>query len=272
MKLPVRTRDGLTLVELMITIILVGVLGLVIYSLLNTGTVLGAKNTAVNTAHQQARSALLQMTQTLHSAVSVPELIDVNSNRTNIAPAAGIAFQLWAGGPYKITADTADAWQSVTINATAPPTPQVGQRVIIPTYGVESNITAVSGTAPGIVTLTLTPPTAPPPAPASTPVPITGTTAPTNYNVPCFITERCSYIVDNGALQWRKPWSSGTPFVIARGINTAVLPFTLSNSAVSIALSTYDTKSSNRGFKSTTVDLKETVSIRSNNPPLATLP
>ena len=34
----------------------VGVLGLVIYALLNMGTILGAKNTAMNTAHQRARS------------------------------------------------------------------------------------------------------------------------------------------------------------------------------------------------------------------------
>jgi hypothetical protein len=37
------------------------VLGLVIFSLLNIGTVLGAKNTAMNTAHQQARTAMLKM-------------------------------------------------------------------------------------------------------------------------------------------------------------------------------------------------------------------
>ena len=73
MKLSLTTR-GFTLIELMFTTVLIGVLGLIIYSLLNTGMVLGAKNTAVNTAHQQARVAMLEMLQNLHSSVSVPAL------------------------------------------------------------------------------------------------------------------------------------------------------------------------------------------------------
>jgi hypothetical protein len=58
---------------------LIGVLGLAIYSMLNIGMILGAKNTAVNTAHQQARVAMLQMVQDIHSAVSLPALTDVKT-------------------------------------------------------------------------------------------------------------------------------------------------------------------------------------------------
>ena len=47
MKLSLQTR-GLTLVEMMVTVLLVSVLGLLIYSILYISTVLGAKNTAVN--------------------------------------------------------------------------------------------------------------------------------------------------------------------------------------------------------------------------------
>ena len=65
--------------------------------------ILGAKNTAVNTAHQQARTAMLQMIQDLHSAVSLPALSDVNHvPLVNPAPntaAPGISFQLWSTGP-----------------------------------------------------------------------------------------------------------------------------------------------------------------------------
>lgn len=272
MKNSAQSRAGLTLVEMMITTVLIGALGLIIYSLLSTGTILGAKNTAVNTAHQQARAALLQMTQTLHSAVSVPQLLYTSPTPTPvpgvIPPAEGISFQSWANGPYQIIADTTDAWQTVSISVTGtptPPTPKVGQRLIIPGYEVESDIRAVSGAAPGNVTLTLTPPSAPSP----TPVPITGTGNPTKYNIPCFITDRCSYLVNSkGALESRKPASSTTPSILATGIAN-LQPFTLSNGAVVIALSSFDSKSTKRGFKSSDLGLTETVPIRAN---LTTIP
>lgn len=261
-------RAGLTLVEMMITTVLIGALGLIIYSLLSTGTILGAKNTAVNTTHQQVRAALLQMTQTLHAAVSAPQLIDTTGSPTSVQPAAGISFQSWANGPYQIIADTTDAWQTVSISVTGtptPPTPKVGQRLIIPGFEVESDITAVSGAAPGNVTLSLTPS----PATSPTPVPITGTGSPTKYNIPCFITERSSYLVNsNGALESRKPASLITPSILATGIAN-LQPFTLSNGAISIALSALDTKFNHRGFKSSDLGLTETVPIRAN---LTTIP
>ena len=63
---------GLTLIEVTMALGLLGVFGIAVYSMLNIGMILGAKNTAVNTAHQQARTAMLQMIQDLHSAVSLP--------------------------------------------------------------------------------------------------------------------------------------------------------------------------------------------------------
>ena len=108
MKLGSHARSGLTIVELMVTTVLIGVLGLIIFSLLNTGTILGAKNTAVNTAHQEARIAMLKMTKNLHSAISPLVLYDPATPNTP-APADGLApgilFQLWGGGPFRIAAD-----------------------------------------------------------------------------------------------------------------------------------------------------------------------
>src|SRR4051812_34903364 len=104
---------GFKLVELVFTVAIVSVLGLLLYSLLLTDTVLGAKNTAVNTAHQQARTAMLQMMQDLHAAVSLPYLVDSSGNPVSGAgPAAGIAFQEWGRdsngkevGPYRLKSD-----------------------------------------------------------------------------------------------------------------------------------------------------------------------
>src|ERR1700736_1248572 len=99
------TTRGFKLIELMFTTLLIGVLGLIIYSLLNTGMVLGAKNTAVNTAHQQARIAMLEMLQNLHSSVSVPALADASGTPyPSRAPASAqaIALQQWRAGPDKV--------------------------------------------------------------------------------------------------------------------------------------------------------------------------
>ena len=68
--------------------------------------------------------------------------------------------------------------------------PKVHQRLIIPTHDVDSDITAVSGNAPGTVTLTLQ---------TALPVNITGTAG---FNIPCFTTNVCAYVVNNGALEW----------------------------------------------------------------------
>jgi hypothetical protein len=68
-----------SLLELTIAMSLIGTIGLAIYSMLNVGMILGAKNAAVNTAHQQARVAMLQLVQDLHSAVSLPALTDQDS-------------------------------------------------------------------------------------------------------------------------------------------------------------------------------------------------
>ena len=72
---------GFTLVELLFTMAVIAVVGLVLYSLLTLITVLGAKNAALNTAHQQARTAMVRMQQDLHSAVSTPYLVDGNGNQ-----------------------------------------------------------------------------------------------------------------------------------------------------------------------------------------------
>ncbi len=159
MKLSPQTR-GATLVEMMFTTILVGVVGLLIYSILFTSTVLGAKNTAVNFAHQQARIAMMDMLQDLHLAVSLPALANASGTRyASPAPvnAEGIAFQKWSSGPHQIKSDAAAGQNQITLNlttGTGNPTPIVGQHLIVPAYEIEADITAVTGSS-GTFTVTL---------------------------------------------------------------------------------------------------------------------
>ena len=277
MKLQFGSRSGLTLVEMMITTTLIGVLGLIIFSILSTGTSLGAKNTAVNTAHQQARSALLKMTQTIHSAVSAPQLIDANGNPTAVQPAAGVSFQVWAGGPYKVTADTGDAWKGVKVNVPDKPFTNGNQRLIIPGYQLEANI-AVPSASTGAVTLV---PTATP-SPAPIPVPITVPAASPSPapSTNCFITNRCSYVVvvpdpindpNHGNLEWHyTDPATGKLAVTKLTSQIGAKPFQLSaNGDVIVNLTAEDASQSNQdmrsaygGFKSTKALLSETIPIR----------
>src|SRR5687767_5248343 len=110
--LPPSRQRAAVLIETMVSTTTTLLTGAIISTILNTGMILFAKNTAINMAHQQARVAVLQMEQDLHSTVSIPQLVDANKNPvTGNGPAAGISFQLYAKGPLKV-ASTANAGQN----------------------------------------------------------------------------------------------------------------------------------------------------------------
>jgi hypothetical protein len=258
--------NGTTLLELSIAMSLIGSVGLAIYSMLNVGLILGAKNTAVNTAHQQARVAMLQLVQDLHSCISLPALCDVNSvplvNPPPNTPAPGISFQLWAAGPYQIAADAAIGASVIQIQLTSTdPVPQVGERLIIETHQIEQDITAVSTLGNNKYSITLASPIT---------VAIQGTGSPTFYNIPCFITDRCSYVVNNGALEWHGPTAKKAFAVLGNDI-TSSTPFSTPATpagalyyrfVAAIDLSTADASYSNRGFKSANILLNGQVPMR----------
>jgi len=268
-------QSGLTMAELSITMAVVGALGLVIYSLLNIGTVLGAKNTATNTAHQQARVAMIEMIQDLHNAVSLPALTGVVGGT-----GSGISFQQWGavmsngvmttnGGPHEIRND-ANAGQKVIrlVIATGQPIPIVGQRLIVPTHQIEDDIVAVSGSA-GDCQVTLA---------NNLPVAIKGTG--TNSSVGeiiAYITDRCSYdvvLVSAGPpaeykLQWNKVSSPPARDIVnditnPRPFSIPVTPAgALYNRFVAaIDLSTSDPKYSRRGYKAANILLNGQVPFK----------
>ncbi|MGI8891416.1 MAG: PulJ/GspJ family protein [Chthoniobacterales bacterium] len=259
-------RHGATLLELSIAMGLIGVVGLAIFSMLNIGMVLGAKNAAVNMAHQQARIAMLQLVQDLHSAVSLPALTDKNSiPLSNPAPgvsAAGISFQLWAGGPFQVCADATADSNVVQIQISAgDPVPKKNERLIIQSHQIEMDITAVTNLGGRKYNLTLAAPIG---------VAIQGTQSPTYYNIPCFIADRCSYVVNNGALEWHGPTNKKAFAILGNDIISET-PFSIPSTpagalyyrfVAAIDLSTTDSKSSNRGFKSANILLNGQVPMR----------
>jgi prepilin-type N-terminal cleavage/methylation domain-containing protein len=109
-----RSPNGFTLPEILVTMGIMTIVGLMIFLVLNSGMVLYAKNTAVNSAHQQARSGVDQMLTNIHSSVSIPQLVDANlqpvaslDGNGQPIPAAGIAFQTFSAGPFPAAASAA---------------------------------------------------------------------------------------------------------------------------------------------------------------------
>jgi Tfp pilus assembly protein PilE len=244
---------GSSLIELLATVAIIAVVGLVLYSLLSFTIILGAKNAAINTAHQQARAAMVRMQQDLHSAVSMPYLVDANGNAVTGtgATAAGISFQAWSSGPHAITSDAAAGQNQINIKVTSgQPTPIAGQRLIMPSHQIEDDIAAVSGSSANL-TLTLA---------HNLPVAIAGTST---YSIVCFITERCSYTAINGVLDRKWSTASNSPSVMGHNITTTA-PFSTPTAAsgslysrfvAAINLSTADSNYTNRSFKSANIYL-----------------
>lgn len=236
--------------------------GIALCSLLNVSLVLGAKNVAMNTAHQQARTAMVQMLQDLHAAVSLPYLVNVDGSTANqTQPAAGISFQELSSGPHKISADANAGQNQVSLTLTAQngafPTLSVGQRLIVPTHQIEDDITAISGSGSN-VTVTLA---------HSLPVAVTGTTT---YTIVALITDRCAYTVANNTLQWQGSTAKKSFAVLGSDI-TSDLPFSIPQTPAgalyyrfvsAINLSTADLNYSNRNFKAANIFLNGQIPMK----------
>jgi prepilin-type N-terminal cleavage/methylation domain-containing protein len=286
---PKPRRGGFTIVELLITSAIIGVVGFVICMVLNSGAVLFAKNTAMNIAHEQARTAVLQIEQDLHGAISLPQLVDSSNNiltGVNAAgPAAGINFQVYGGGPYKVAADAvktataikiyvpvqATSYAATPFDAPAPSggtvsaskVPIAGQRLILPDHSIELDITSVTSSG-GIVTLNFA---------SALGVDVIKTNlndATKPYNIMCFVTDKVSYIVQNGSLMYNGPTARKNSSVMATSIVTAT-PFSIPNTpagalyyrfVAAINLSTADPEYSNRAFKSANMFLNSQVPMR----------
>jgi type II secretory pathway pseudopilin PulG len=273
--------SGFKLVELMFTTALIGVVGLILYSILSTSMILGAKNTAVNTAHQQARIAMMNMVQDLHSAISLPQLVDTDgvtpwptpTPGTSPSPAPGISFQQWSSGPHEIRNNAAAGATQITLNlSNTGPTPVPGQRLVIPAYQIEADIASIANNSSNNFRVNLANITGPTLTPAVTyptnslPVAINGTGTGVG-DVICFITDRCSYTVANNTLSWK--WKGNTR--IAGNDITNGTPFSIPTTpagalyyrfVAAIDLSTSDLQYNNRGYKSANILLNGQVPYR----------
>jgi hypothetical protein len=162
-------QAGFTAAEMVVAVLCFALCGGMIFMVLNSGMILYAKNMSVNTGHEDTRRAVNRLLRDIHASVSVPQLIDgfnadgsLQVHTSNTTGAAGVAFQLVYTDP-TVPSDTGThyIWQdpngpnimiynngscvgpSSGPNFTCPPF--AGQRLIIPLWGIEANITTSVG-------------------------------------------------------------------------------------------------------------------------------
>lgn len=143
------SERGFTVAEMAVAVGVLGLLGLVFFQVLQSGLTLSAKNTAVNAAHEEARVGILRLTRDIHASISVPQLRDngftvISSDPVSGVPpmSAGVSFQNVASGPNFVWKDPGNP--DLIMIKDNPYKPDVGQRLIIPFFGLEEDITKVT--------------------------------------------------------------------------------------------------------------------------------
>ncbi|HEX8679895.1 MAG TPA: type II secretion system protein, partial [Chthoniobacterales bacterium] len=166
-------QRGFTLAETMIATGILGLVGAAAGYVLINGTVLFAKNTASNLAHDQNRIAVSRLVRDIHSAVSTPQLGRIVKGKvgshptapagswtpygTNVTfwaepgagPAAGISFKKMGnstnpyGGPFNVRNDPGNK-DLIQIDSDAN-APHEGMDIVFPYY-LDTNGRKMEGT------------------------------------------------------------------------------------------------------------------------------
>jgi hypothetical protein len=137
-------RAGFTLLDTLVTSVCLALVAGGFFTFLNAGTILFAKNTAINLAHHEARVGVTRLIDNIHASASIPQLVDINRVPLEGAgPAAGLSFQLVYGGPYQFIRDPGNP-QLVQIQGGPGVVPQVGDRLIVLDYDIEDDIIKIT--------------------------------------------------------------------------------------------------------------------------------
>ncbi|HEY1770713.1 MAG TPA: prepilin-type N-terminal cleavage/methylation domain-containing protein [Chthoniobacterales bacterium] len=271
-----RSAAGFTLVEMVVAMGVSLLVGLMIFLVFNTAMVLYAKNTAINSAHQQARTGIEQMLTNIHSSVSIPELVDTNLNAVaetdssgNPTNAAGVSFQTFNAGPFPVVVNAAATATSITLYCPGY-TPPTGARLNIPSHDIEYDVTS-SSLVGSYRQFSLDTPS----GGIGTAVTISGTGIEggtgVTYIITAFITTRQSYAVVGSELRYYSTNDTSSYSVIARNL-TAATPFTvpllggggMQNRFISaVNLSSLEPNYTNRGFSAVNMFISSLIPFRS---------
>ena len=251
-----RRVAGFTIAEIMIAVAIVGVVSMVMYTLLNSGMNLFARNVAVNMAHQQARNGLMRVGRDLRQAVSIPKLVDADLQAViGSGPAAGITFQIVTNGPFEVINDpTSPNLIQIGTTNPKPQAPAVGDHMVVLDYDVEADIVKITAQGAGSNHWNVF---------------LEGGNeqriqTKSGSFVVCYITRRIGYVVKNGELRYY-PNLVATPTsysVISQNI-TSPTPFkiplngtgTPDTRYTSVTLSALDPTYSKRAYKNTSMQL-----------------
>jgi prepilin-type N-terminal cleavage/methylation domain-containing protein len=270
-----RSPKGFTLPEILITMGIMAIVGLMIFLVLNSGMVLYAKNTAVNSAHQQARSGVDQMLTNIHGSVSIPYVVDtslqavasIDGNGQPI-PAAGISFQTFSAGPFPVAASVAATATSVVLYCPSY-VPPASARLNIPSHNIEYDVTSTA-----VVGANRQFNLATPAGGIGTAIGISGSgiegQAGVTYIITAFLTARRSYAVVGSELRYFPTNDPASYKVISRNI-TSPTPFTIpllpggaqDNRFVAAAnLSAAEPNFANRGYAAVNMFINSTIPFR----------
>jgi len=267
---------GYSLVELLISLGIFSAVGLLVLLIMNSGLNLYAKNTALNTAHQQARAGVEQMLANVHSSVSIPQLVDANlqpvaSLDVNGQPvyAAGVSFQRFLAGPFPVVANASATDTSIVLYCPGFALPP-NARLNIPSHSIEYDVISTTVTGSNLRFNLATPVT----SGIGRDITIAGTGieggAGTTYIITAFITARVSYAVVGTELRYFPTNNSGSYRVITRNVISPT-PFTvplspggtLQNQFLAAAdLSTAEPNFTNRGYAAVNMCISSMISFR----------
>jgi len=263
---------GLTLPEMLVTMSIMTLVGLMIFLVLNSGMVLYAKNTAVNSAHQQARAGVDQMLNNLHSSVSIPQLTDANLQPVSEVdangqpvPAAGISFQTFNAGPFPVVLDASASSTSIILNCPGY-VPPANARLNIPSHNIELDIVSSVGVA-SYRQFVLA-------SPIGTAVDIAGSgiegQSGVTYVITAFITTRLSYAVIGAELRYYPTYDLATYKVLTRNIISQT-PFTIpilpggglqNRYVAAVNLSTVEPNFTQRGYAAVNMFISSLIPFR----------
>lgn len=266
------TPEAFTLAEILVTIGITTLVGGMVFLILNSGMILYAKNTAVNSAHQQARSGVDQMLTTLHNSVSIPQLTDsslqpvaeLDANGQPV-PATGISFQTFDNGPYPVVLD-ANAGDTSLVLYCPGYNPPANARLNIPSHNIELDVVSSTGVA-GFRRFNFASP-----IPTAVDVDASGIEGQigVNYVITAFFTRRLSYSVVGTELRYYPTNNLANYKVISRNLVSAT-PFTIpllpggglqNRYVAAVNLSTVEPNFTQRGYAAVNMFINSLIPFR----------
>jgi hypothetical protein len=135
---PHHRQGGFSIVETLMGAAAATIVGIGIFTVLNTGMMLSARNLSLNATNNALRGSLDRAEHLLQHADSMPTLIDTAGNAV-AGPAAGIRFDLFVGAPYVLSVPVTGLPATTTVLSlqrsidplASPPVPTVGDIVVI---------------------------------------------------------------------------------------------------------------------------------------------